>query len=140
MTPLPAAPGGPGQASVPQGFAGGEPIPDAELAGSPTAKHMRYIASRLDGYLAANGVPANWAPRVHEGNVEMTEEEGKDCWSYISVIYTQAEQDAWNNDIRTPYMCYPDGSYKLSGWSESGADPKYHDFNSSLDTSPARRL
>jgi hypothetical protein len=120
--PLPAAPTGPGAASEPQGFTPGQPIPDAELAGSPTAKQMRFIAGRLDAALAG-GVPANWASGA----------EGEDCWSYISVIYTQAEQDAWNNDISTPYMCYPDGSYKLSGWSQSGADPKYHDFNSSLE-------
>jgi hypothetical protein len=120
--PLPAAPEGPGTASDPQGFTPGQPIPDAELTGSRTAKQMRFIASRLDAALAG-GVPANWASGA----------EGEDCWTYISVIYTQAEQDAWDNDIRTPYMCYPDGSYKLSGWSQSGADPKYHDFNSSLE-------
>lgn len=119
---LPPAPTGPGAASDPQGFTPGEPIPDAVLAGSPTAKHMRFIASRLDAVLAG-GVPANWA----SGGA------GEDCWSHISVIWTQAEQDAWNNDIRTPYMCYPDGSYELSGWSESGADPQYKDFNSSLE-------
>lgn len=130
--PLPAAPEGPGAASDPQGFTPGQPIPDAELAGSPTAKQMRFIAARLDAVLAG-GVPADWAPRLQEGNVELTEAEGRDCWSYIAVIYTQAEQDAWNNDIQTPYMCYADGSYKLSGWSQSGSDPKYHDFNSSLE-------
>lgn len=120
--PLPPAPTGPGAASAPQGFTPGQPIPDAELAGSRTAKQMRFIAARLDAVLAG-GVPANWASGA----------EGEDCWSYISVIYTQAEQDAWDNDISTPYMCYPDGSYKLSGWSQSGADPKYHDFSSSLE-------
>jgi hypothetical protein len=120
---LPAAPTGPGAASDPQGFTPGQPIPDAELAGSSTAKQMRFIAKRLDAYLAANGVPANWASGA----------EGEDCWSYISVIYTQAEQDAWDNDISTPYMCYKDGSYKLSGWSQGGKDPKFKDFNSSLE-------
>lgn len=120
--PLPAAPAGPGTASDPQGFTPGAPIPDAELAGSRTAKHMRYIAGRLDAVLAG-GVPANWASGAT----------GEDCWSHISVIWTQAEEDAWDNDIRTPYMCYPDGSYALSGWSESGADPLYKDFNSSLE-------
>jgi hypothetical protein len=83
---------------------------------------MRFIAGRLDAVLAG-GVPANWV----SGGA------GEDCWSHIAVIYTQAEQDAWDNDIRTPYMCHPDGSYSLSGWSESGADPVYYYFNTSLE-------
>lgn len=99
----------------------GPPVPAAELEGSRTAAHLRFIASRLDGVLAG-GVPSDWG----SGGAEL------DCWGHIAVIYSQAERDAWDEDIRSPYMCYPDGSYSLLGWSESGTDGSYKSFETGL--------
>lgn len=99
-------------------FPDGAPVPAAELEGSRTAAHMRFIASRLDAFLAANGVPEDWQ---------------MNGFDYISTIYTDAEDKAWDKDIMTPYMGKPDGSYSLRGWGEHGADPKHTDYNTGLN-------
>jgi hypothetical protein len=131
-TPLPTGPTGTGAAPAHEGLPG-EPIPASELAGSRTAKHMRFVASRLDAYVKANGVPADWATQTGAANVEAAPGTGGDCWTYISILSTPEESAAWDDGIQTTYQCFPDGSYTLSGWGEGGADPKYRDFNTSLD-------
>lgn len=113
---------GPEETAVPadaSGFVAGKPIPDAELADSRVAKHMRYVAGRLKDYVAANGVPSDW---------EMN------GFSYISTIYTDAEAKAWDNGVMVPFMGRPDGSFTLRGWGESPeVDSKFKDFNTALE-------
>lgn len=101
------------------GFVAGQPIPDSELANSRVAKQMRYVASRLKDYVAANGVPSDW---------EMN------GFSYISTIYTDAEAKAWDNGVMVPFMGRPDGSFTLRGWGQTpDVDPKFKDFNTGLE-------
>lgn len=101
----------------------GQPIPDAELADSRTAKQIRFIAGRLDAYIAANGVPSDW---VMNG------------FDYISTTYTQEEDDAWDKEVNTSFMGRPDGGYSLRGWSLTGADPKYDSHNNGLEYDSAK--
>lgn len=96
----------------------GKPIPDSELAGSRTAKQIRYEASGLKAYLTANGVPADFTTNGLE---------------YISVLTTPEEEAAWDKEIMVGFMGAPEGSFILSGWSQVGADSKYDSANNALD-------
>ncbi|WP_427016242.1 hypothetical protein ACQCSX_15940 [Pseudarthrobacter sp. P1] len=99
-------------------FVGGEPIPASELQGSRTYPHMLYLVGRLDGYLAANGVPADW------------ETEG---FGYIAVVY---DNSSWDPDVMSGFLGQPDGSYTLRGWSSK--NPKFNDFNTGLEYDSVR--
>lgn len=99
-------------------FPDGGPVPAAELQGSRTAAHLQFLAARLDAFLAANGVPADWQ---------------MNGFSYISTIYTDAEDKAWDDDIMSGFMGKPDGSYFMRGWAENGADPQHPDDNHGLN-------